>query len=304
MYVRQTEETIMRVSVQYVFRPGTGRPTLFWLDSVRTLLSTEGDDRNEEGGEEAAEEEEFVQLTRELREPSRDWTTFFPPKMFDIASGGSAGGANMPAWQRSCNSSRVAIAIPFPAEDGIPQDPSDFFPGTATFPLVNDHVEAQPTQDSVPVPLPPEHDVVVKTPSDEWGSEYGTKAEEGGSSRPNKAGLLMQRAELAGGQRQRFALPTSSWARRSDGWRGLYSSRGWGSGCPDRPATERWPRKRSTGTMMRLDGRRPDLRHAFEERRPSTAHPGGLKGVEWDGIDGKDRRGEQVYHRLASNQQG
>lgn len=97
---------------------------------------------------------------------------------------------------------------------------------------------------------------------------------------------------LAGYQQQqrggrRFTLPTESWARRSAGSRGHYFSGtgepGAGAGAAagteehaDQSPQVRWPRKRSTGTSMRLDGPgRLDLRSAAENQRqrPRTSPP-------------------------------
>lgn len=68
-----------------------------------------------------------------------------------------------------------------------------------------------------------------------------------------------------------FTLPTESWAHRSAGRRGLYFTHGAGAGRSAIASRGRWPRKRSTGTSMRVDKERPDLRLSSEAPRPSTA---------------------------------
>lgn len=266
----QTEEVLLRVVAQYIFLPGSGQPTLLWLDSVETLSSTQQDDPTTEDEAEADGNEAFMQLTRELGEVSRGWTTFFPPKMGDLTDGGSimGGGLSLSLNPRAGCSAREtngSLQVDVSSKGGS---------RLSRYPAAIGLTDGSTVGTTAATPLSPEERQSV---GDVHEAEDGFLA----IDRISDKGVITGEKEVdltapsagraAGDRRGHFTLPTESWARRSAGWRGLYFSGGGGDGGAERPSSEQWPRRRSTGTTMRRDGRRPDLRSASETRRPWTA---------------------------------
>lgn len=248
---------------QFVFRPGSGQPTLLWLDAVHTVRSTQ-----QLGDNTAAEiidpDGEFLQLTRDLGEgkSGRSWTTFFPPKIGDLVSGGESlgfaeagltGDSQRPEFLRS-RTGRSVVAV-------------------ETEPREENNVTAE---ESSAVSIVPANANEAAGEISCPAAGMGEQGSRNGISGDEEVGRVKNNDDPDGGyQRDRhFTLPTESWAHRSAGRRGLYLSRTGRVGAhADQSLNEQWPRKRSTGTTMRRDCRRErlDLRSAAENARPWTS---------------------------------
>lgn len=265
----QTGEVILDVVAQFVFRPGSGQPTLLWLDSVHTARSTQQLD-DHTPGELVDPNSEFVQLTHDGGEgrSGRSWTTFFPPKIGDLVGGaeslGLAGAEVSSAGQRSellrTRTERFVLAKKKSrAENNNATEESSTVPAVSTVPTFPaDANEAAGGTCSPAVGM------------GEQGGTHGISEDEEtvvGHVRNNDS-------NDCGYQRGRhFNLPTESWAHRSAGRRGLYFCRAGGVGASGgQSLNEQWLRKRSTGTTMRRDCSRErlDLRSAAENQRPWT----------------------------------
>lgn len=282
----QTDEILLKVVAQFIFRPGSGQPTLLWLDSVHTVRSTnQYDDHTSVGIVDP--QGEFMQFTRELGEgsTSRSWTTFFPPKIADITSGrGSLGvvaGACLSAESQRSEFLRKKL------EGGSFEQAGMAFNGVTRGPPceINGLVDGQqrgilrgedkslPENGCAPAAPNEVRDgvmVLVGDPDEQGGDKIipkDDKRDDRIRGKNGSAGNL---------QREHFTLPTEAWAHRSTVGRGLYFSRtGGAGGYGDRPLTEQWPRKRSTGTTMRPDGpwNRMDLRSAAENNHRPWSSP-------------------------------
>lgn len=249
---------------QFIFKPGSGQPTLLWLDSVQTVGSTQQlGDRTP--GEVVDPASEFLKLTRGLGEEKsgRSWTTFFPPKIVDLNRGGGSLGLaaeSVPSAesqrQRFCSTNRSCKA------EMESRETSNLVAGESGNVQAMPAVPADATEGTDEIFSP------VCGTSEQVGSDGISGGEEVGHVRNNG---------LDGGHKwgRHFTLPTESWAHRSAGRRGLYfSGTAGGLGArTDQSLTEQWPRKRSTGTTMRRDCRRErlDLRSAAENQRPWTS---------------------------------
>lgn len=327
--ITQTDEVILRVVAQYVFVPGNGQPTLLWLDSVETgvsstqrtgLIADDESDLDANGS--------FMQLTPELVETNRSWTTFFPPKMADIASGKLAAGSGQvvgpsprsrafsekhndfddngegasqasQADARSTSSATSGLSVP----NGVLCNPNAA--GTIATPLSPENHAMGVTFESQPlgVTFARPHD---RTPTAFPGAGHRLdeirwrQGQDGGFPAANYAGGRGRSC------RDNFTLPTESWSRRSSRWAGLD---GWGKGGRGdaRSGNKQWVRRRSTGTTMRLDDRRLDLRHGSESHRPQTAPPPRALGEARGGGSLGKRRGDSIEvtgGRLPSKKNG
>lgn len=214
---------------QYAFRPGSGQPTLLWLDSVTTQGSAAPSVQSlsqriavDEKGTDDKSQGQLDQLREETND--RSWTTFFPPKLSELVSGGS-----------------VKLAGRSTRQNG-----SSFNEKSSNLASKALHASVSGSQPQAKRPMNGDDD-------------HHQRGLEGGSIIEIDA--LRRRA--CGPHRQTFTLPTESWAIRSSGCRGLYFS-----GGKRGAMSERWPRKRSTGTTMRIDDRRPDLRSDFSSDGP------------------------------------
>lgn len=267
---------------QLAFRAGSGQPTLLWLDSVVTLRSTQqADPAKHDEREDINADQAFMQLTHELGEVDHDWSTYFPPKIGDLvgvtataargtiiekARDGITGAGSMPLIG-SLKGGKTVRARPRALDGNTPSMPGAGMDDDerSSFAPPNHRGEEISANVGALLPADDSDDKLVKG--------EGNVLREGNENVSNTVGIL--------GNREHFALPTESWAYRSAGWRGLYFSgegRGQGGGGGagggrrgERPSSEQWPRKRSTGTTMRGDDRRPDLRQASEAARPWTA---------------------------------
>lgn len=278
----QTGEIILDVVAQFVFRPGSGQPTLLWLDSVHTVRSAQhfGDQTPRE---KVDPNNEFLQLTRDLEEgkSGRPWTTFFPPKIGDLVSGGVSLGkteAGLSAESQRSEFLRRRNERSVKTEAGSREESREengFNAGeSGIVPIVVPIVSAKANE-----------------ATDGMFHPAGGMAEQDGSngiSGVEQVGRVRNNDGPNGGYErgEGFTLPTESWAHRSAGRRGLYFSRTGGRGVDaDQTPNERWPRKRSTGTTMRRDCRRDrlDLRSAVENqgrmtrRATSAPEPGCVK---------------------------
>lgn len=255
----QTGEVVLEVVAQFVFRPGSGQPTLVWLDSVQTVRSTQlSADHTPEAIVDT--DGEFVQLTQDLDlegHSGRSWTTFFPPKIGDLTNGG--GSLGLTEAGRSSESQRSNVS---------PYRTERFFKSEMDSGLENNIT----AEESGAVPLAPvgpanvnESKQGVLTPAGGMGEGGG----DNGIAGDDKLGHVRKNDGPDGGsdRGRNFTLPTESWAHRSAGPRGHYLSGTGGVGArADRSLHEKWPRKRSTGTTMRRDciRGRLDLRNAAE----------------------------------------
>ena len=284
----QTGEIILEVVAQFIFRPGSGQPTLLWLDSVHTLRSTQ-QSGNTTPAEIVDPDGEFLRLTRDLGETKsgRSWTTFFPPKIGDLVSGSGSLGFAEAGLSGESNQSRseyIRSRTGRSVEAGMePRAESNVTEGESS---------AAP---------------VAPSDANEAAGEVSCSADgtreavaDDGISGVEEVGRVRNNGGPDGGYQRglHFTLPTESWARRSAGRRGLYLSRTGGGGAPaDQSLHEEWPRKRSTGTTMRRDCRRErlDLRSAAENALPwaspstqAAKRGAGLPGSECGpvGVDG------------------
>ena len=242
---------------QYAFRPGSGQPTLLWLDSVtcqhREQLPQRSAQEGDGGG--TSRSHSPADLTHGLRqEIERPWSTFFPPKLSDLASGGSAASflAGRPVSRCRQDDSSQIIGRSLYGESSRPA--SKALHASAPTLLATETPLLQTETRPLELGLIPDSEAPWEAADDHQKSDGWA----GGVTVDHAFGR-------AGGQCQHFSLPTESWAYRSSGERGLYFS-----GRGERLPTERWPRRRSTGTTMRIDGRRPDLRTVSETQRPWT----------------------------------
>lgn len=232
---------------------------------------------------------EFMQLTHELGERSRSWTTFFPPKIGNLAGGnGLSGlaGVNLSAGSRRSDFVRKKTKGSFQremnAKTHTPQagmcDPFD-----ASDLALRDQCDAE--NKAIP-------DIPDAATDKEFGGA-GAMGDQGVGSTPavKEEGILAMYNDkrlnsyfpARGGQWGHFTLPTESWVRRSSESRGHYRTLTVDEGGrAERSLNERWPRKRSTGTTMRGNGslQRSDLRGASENRRPCTSPAGQTRGLE------------------------
>lgn len=241
---------------QFIFKPGSGQPTLLWLDTVRTVRSTQqlGDHTPGEIGDPTSE---FFQLTHDLGQgiSGRSWTTFFPPKVADLMSGGGSPG--LTEQGRAVGSRRSAVFRRTVDEHSLMAG------GGAR---EENNVSAEEISIAAIVPTTPANATDAKsgthTPADAMGEKNGST----GVSEEEEVGRV---------RNNDINLPTESWAHRSAGRRGLYCSRTGGAGgrYADQSLNKQWPRKRSTGTTMRRDCNRGrlDLRNAAENQRPWTS---------------------------------
>lgn len=307
---KQTGEVLLRVVAQFAFRPGCGQPTLLWLDSVSTLRSTQKQVR---GTDDATVDENgaFMQLTTELGEANRGWTTFFPPKLADLTGGASSSaagtGVSVSVGQRASSSIHGTDALA--TREQISSGLLGSITGAVPFPAAAGGQAEEPARGTAPtvVPAMDKGGEELSAPYDAAISLFHNSGTigDGGSIPGAKAGTSNARSAGRAGQRQHFTLSTESWARRSAGWRGLYFVRERGDGRAERPSSEQWPRKKSTGTTMRSDGRRPGLRTASEAQRPWTAEARVSEGMETRarGAEG-DRVCGAISRHLASRANG
>lgn len=299
---------------QFAFSPGSGQPTLLWLDSVHTVRSTNNqcDDQSSVDHDILDPHSEFIQLTRELGEgsTSRSWTTFFPPKLAEIASGGggSSGAAVSPGACLSAESQRSEFLRKRLGESSSQQTgvPRKGEPRGGSFShchernfqwdarnggqllLLREEEEGKISGKGscAPTAAPNKANCDILAlgcgengPDQADGENISPKddQEEDDHARSNNN-------DQTGGHHQgHFALPTEAWAYRSTVGRGLYFSRTAGGKTGDRSAGDRpmmttdqqWPRKRSTGTTMRRDGpwERMDLRSAAENQQRLRTSP-------------------------------
>lgn len=257
------------------------------MELVSTLRSTQHTRRPYNDAKEGVDEF-FLQLTLELREMGRSWTTFFPPKLSELASGGLAGGTGSSESQRFGGSVQIT--------DTSVQQVGANSKTTSKLLFGTSVLGEEQSGGVVPEALPTEdhrtrnifstlhvaaEDVVASNRVNRLDSTSNPAVEE-------EAGPTEHSPGRVSGRREHFTLPTESWAHRSAGWRGFYYAGLGDDGRAERPTSEQWPRKRSTGTTMRLDGRRPDLRHSPEAQRPWTAPGRVLEGV--GGAEGGDVR--------------
>lgn len=321
---------------QYAFVPGSGQPTLLWLDSVETGGSTHKQDVNLTLHDYQCNLDAnaaFTQLTRELAETSREWSTFFPPKMADIAGGKLAAGSGLGAspsprsYALSENdsdaSSQAEEILSSIAESGLAKG---VVPNGSLYNKPNEPNEPNATtMGEVPLSSEQHRPMGVTFASSCHRAPTGfpaagSVAERNGSLRGRRpeVGYTAMNVGIGGGGggggvgvcRDNFTLPTESWARRSSRWRGLdISGTGEGGKCGARLSNKEWVRRRSMGTTMRFDDRRPDLRRGSESHRPQTAPlSGGLGEVEGGRAVAKRRgsptRGGTMSHRLPSKKNG
>lgn len=294
---------------QYAFRPGSGQPTLLWLDSVTTQRSCGTSVRslsqrtaiNETG----IEDKSSVFLHGQLREETnnRSWTTFFPPKLSELASSGSVKLAGHSALQQygEQNGSYQTTSSSF-------YEKSSKLASKALYASASALLATSMASQAQANPL--EHRIL--------NAGFVTETERSEDDNHHQSGLEVDstiemdalRQRVCGQHRQNFTLPTESWAIRSSGWRGLYFSGVGGGTRGGKRAVmrERWPRKRSTGTTMRIDDRRPDLRSAFSSdvRWPWTGLPSqpSKKGPGGGTTTGVLGLGGAVNRRLAGKASG
>lgn len=258
----------MQVVAQFAFRPGSGQPTLLWLESATTLHSTHpqlipdgsGNDL-EHGGDQ----------TRKWGEEDTRWTTYFPMKLCElgaaaIPSAVASGLVDRLAASMSGNGLRDASH----AETTGPTAPEQLassvkYASTGTPSAIDDRCVPGESMDSAGLQGVP----LTQTSEGVAGDEFSPGQEEGEHAH-SVAGHSGDAGHAAVSHRH-YALPTESWATRFAGLRGLYFTHGAGAGRGALASRDRWPRKRSTGTTMRIDDERPDLRRSSESPRPSTA---------------------------------
>lgn len=324
---------------QYAFVPGSGQPTLLWLDSVETGGSTHKQDLKftlDDGQCDLdANATTFTQLTRELAETSREWSTFFPPKMADIAGGKLAAGSGLGASQ-----SPRSYAFPENDSDASSQaeerSSSIAASGLAKGVAPNGALYNKPNEPNATavaeVPPSSENHRPASMGVTFASSRHRTPTGFPAADRVGERSRILRRrgqeagytsmgagraagaggagGGAAGGCRDNFTLPTESWARRSSRWRGLdISGTGEGGKCGVGLSNKQWVRRRSMGTTMRFDDRRPDLRRGSESHRPQTAPlSGGLGEVEGGRVVAKLRdsptSGGTMSHRLPSKKNG
>lgn len=227
--------------------------------------------------EPAPDEEEdepgtLAHLTRDWRGGDTGWTTYFPKKVSELGAGwGSAAVASKPADRLD-----ISVVQHGLYDESIATTSENPTAAVGSFQLKHGTVGISRTLDELRVPA----ELVESLGSQgahrdayALGEEFafghhGEKVGEHTDLDPIGSNLAN-----AGhvGSRQHFALPTESWANRTSTLRGLYFNHGAGAGRGEVASRDRWPRKRSSGTTMRMDDERPDLRLSSEEPRPSTA---------------------------------
>lgn len=240
----QTSEVLLGFVAQYVFPPGSGQPTLIWLDSVTTLRCARGE-RHEMDGKDiekgGTEDGTLAELTRNWCEVDSPWTTYFPAKFGDL---GGAGGSTEEGFSSFETRGNVGLSR-WRSKGG--DSSGNLRVLDKTSPMASGH--GQYTDQKAPQSVA---DDVANTQCEEPCCD------------PFNSGKY-------GARSGHFTLPTESWANRSAGLRGLYFNRGGTGVCANLSGCDEWPRKRSTGTAMRIGELRPDLRRASENARPATA---------------------------------
>lgn len=271
----QTGEILLTVVAQFVFRPGTGQPTLLWLDSVRTVNSKQqlsdhawvdfDDDPNSK----------FMRLTQELGEGHRSWTTFFPPKIGDIVSGRTgtsgilgaslSGGSTRSDHPHNKRTTSASPAICYRSDEVSPRNNS----GESNLYCV----ALDETRDGV-------FGAAATAGMGECGGGVVAR-DQGPEGKPHYYGFCPAGRYRHNGDahKENFTLPTEAWVHRSDRPRRdrSSSSEAKGEGTEEQSMKEQWTRKRSTGTTMRTtiwrDGfrnRSEYLRSVADHQRPRT----------------------------------
>lgn len=262
-------------------------------------------------------ETEFMQLTHELGEISRSWTTFFPPKVADLTGGASLSGragVNLSAESRRPDFISNKMGCSFAVEINAKTHTLHASAGTcgetnASDGTLRDRCDAE--NNDVPDARDAANDggIGVAGGMGNQGVNATPAGEEEGRLAVYNDEPSNGYYPARGNQRGNFTLPTESWAYRSAESRGHYFTlTGDEGGRAERSLNERWPRKRSTGTTMRTGDcrNRSDLRSASENRRPWTSPAGRARGHESD-VARAGRRvqgGEAVRRRLSKGSKG
>lgn len=214
---------------------------------------------------------------RDWRGGDTGWTTYFPKKVSELGAG----------WDSAAVVSKVADRLDVPVLQHELHDES--IAATSTIPSVtvgsslpkNGSVGIPETLDGPRFPAEPVERLGLQT-AQEIALRGGAYSRAEAFVSGHRDQTVDEHTDLdpvddqsmsAGhvGLRQHFTLPTESWANRSSGQRGLYFNHGAGASREASASRDRWPRKRSSGTTMRVDDDRPDLRLFSEYPRPSTA---------------------------------